>query len=150
MEINIHDYLSEEEIKDICIEELRKAYKREFRNENDIKRILSNLSYEYVFDQIVCNIDEVDARKIIAENVERIIIDPDSLKFEVFRSANGYGDKDSPARKILNEVLSEQKPLIEQEVKKRIQEYPFYELRDDIEQTIYECVVRMIRGEKNE
>lgn len=146
MTINVSDYISEDRMKEICEEELRYAVRRHLNTEQDLKRYMSNLSYEYIFDCLVNTVDGMPTRKYLKQKVEEIIRDPSTLKYEVFREAK-YGDKESPARKILNQVLSESKPIIEEEVKKRISEYDFAELREDIEDTIYYCVIRMIRGE---
>lgn len=143
--INMGDYLSEDKIKDICEEELRYAVRRHLNNEQNMKRYMSNLSYEYIFDCLVNTVDGLPTRDYLKQKVEEIIRDPSTLRYEVFRDSK-YGDTESPARRILNQVLSETKPIIEEEVKKRIAEYDFVELREDIEDVVYECVIRMIRG----
>lgn len=48
MEIDVRDYLSEEEIKQICIEEIRHKVNRQFQ-EKDLERIVSNSAYYKVF-----------------------------------------------------------------------------------------------------
>lgn len=45
MDINFKDYLSEEEIKEIVIDELRKETRKHFCNEKEFTRILTNISY---------------------------------------------------------------------------------------------------------
>ena len=45
MNINFKDYLSEEEIKEIIIDELRKKAREHFCNEKEFTRILTNISY---------------------------------------------------------------------------------------------------------
>ena len=144
--INVADYINEDRMREICEEEFRSAVAWMLRKEGDVQRVLSNISYEYVFDCLVPMVDEVPVKEYLKQKVEEIIRDPNSLRYEVFRDSR-YGDKESPARKILNEVLSETRPIIEEEVRKRIAEYDFRELRDDIEDTICNCVIRMIRGE---
>lgn len=143
--INIDDYLGEDKIKDICEEELRYAVRRHLNTEQNMKRYMSNLSYEYIFDCLVNTVDGLPTRIYLKQKVEEIIRDPSTLRYEVFRDSK-YGDTESPARRILNQVLSETRPIIEEEVKKRIAEYDFYELRENIEDTICDCVIRMIRG----
>ena len=46
--INIEDYLSKDEIKDIAKEQITYAIREKFRKESDIERIITNLSYEFI------------------------------------------------------------------------------------------------------
>lgn len=46
--IEINDYLSKAEIKEIAEQELRAAFREQFRREADVERVLTNLSLEYV------------------------------------------------------------------------------------------------------
>ena len=50
--INIEDYLSKEEIKEIAKEQISYAIKEKFRKESDIERIITNLSYEFLFKAV--------------------------------------------------------------------------------------------------
>ena len=52
MNINPLDYLSHDEIKDIAIDELRNQIRQMFKSETEAQRLLSNLSYQIVFDEI--------------------------------------------------------------------------------------------------
>ena len=45
MEINVGDYFTDYEIKDIIKEEIRDCVKIHMKDENNIKRILSNLPH---------------------------------------------------------------------------------------------------------
>lgn len=146
MNINLGYYLTRDEMKQIAIEELRSAFRRELKNEAEIERVLSNLTHEYIFREVCKDIEGIDnIEDAIREHVEAAI-KSDHIKYTVFRRANAWERTESPAVKILDEVLKESRPLIEAEVRKRIEQYHFSELRDAIEDTVYEVICRQLRG----
>lgn len=144
--IDIADYLSHEEVRKIAIEELRNAFREELRYEADAERVLSNLTHEYIFREVCSNIYGMeDAEERIREKV-RETIEGDGVRYAVFRRANAWDRTESPAVKILDEVLKDSRPLIEAEVKKRIEQYHFSEVQEAIEDTVYEVICRRLRG----
>ena len=52
VEIDIDEYFTPEMIKEIAEDELRKAFRRQFRTESDVERVLANLSSEFIFTLI--------------------------------------------------------------------------------------------------
>lgn len=48
--VDVENYLSKDEIREIAKRELQQAFKRQFQTEADVKRVLSNLTMEYVFN----------------------------------------------------------------------------------------------------
>lgn len=147
--LKVEDYLSPEEIRDMCEGELRAAIRKQLWNESDIDRILSNRSYEYIFnlaqEQLGIHADKFKA--ILAERVEKLLSDESTLKFVVFRRADAWKRTESVACKYLDEVLNDCKPKIEEMVNKIIENYPFDELRSNIADTIYECIMLTLRKE---
>ena len=68
MNINFKDYLSDEEIKEIVIDELRKEARNHFCNEKEFTRILTNISYYELWKKIE---EEVpNSQDIIKEKVK--------------------------------------------------------------------------------
>lgn len=150
-EININDYVSQEDIIDIAVSEVRLAFRSMLKNEADIERILVNLSYEYIFKIVEqeLNIHQEEFRDKIVGMCRKLLDDPSTLKYLIFRRKDIYERAESPAVKWLDMELENSHEKIKEEVNKRIEEYPFYELRENIENTIYECIVDMIRGRKD-
>lgn len=149
--INVEDYISEAEMRKIAEEELRYAFRRQFQKESDVERVLANLSHEYVFhatcDQLSISMEEVEKRikdKIIEA------LEGDSVKYKVFQRADAWDRSESPAVKILDDVLRESRPLIEAAVKREIEQYPFWELREEIADTIYDCIMRKLNERDEE
>lgn len=146
IEIDVRDYLSEEEVKNEAIYALRGLFANQLRKEADIERVLSNLTHEYIF-KMVCdklNVDREYIEAAIADGIKKAI-EGDTIKYKVFQRKDTWGQSESPAVKILDDALANSKELIEAEVERRIREYDFHELRDEIEDTIYEVICRKLK-----
>jgi len=118
--INITDYLSQEEIKSIVADQLRESIKAMFKSESDAQRLLSNLSYQIVFDEI----DKVipNSRELVIEKTTSILKDIKS--YQVFRDAS-YGGKTSLAYDILTNTVRNNVALIDQKVKEKITNHDY-------------------------
>ncbi len=58
MEINIKDYLPEDEIKEIASEQVRTSVRLQLDKEKDITRVITNASYDIVYKMVDAAIDE--------------------------------------------------------------------------------------------
>lgn len=146
IEIDIHDYLSEEDIKNEALYALRGLFANQLRKEADIERVLSNLTHEYIF-KMVCdklNVDREYIESAIADGVKKAI-EGDTIKYKVFQRKDAWERSESPAVKILDDTLANSKELIEAEVEMRIREYDFHELQEEIQDTIYEVICRRLK-----
>ena len=115
IQIDITEYLSSEEIKEACIEQLKCEVSKHFRTEENAKRLLANLSYQIVFDEVDKTIE--NSRGII-ESKTKAIID-DFSNYNVFRDSS-YGTPKSLAYQIMENAVSENKDLINEKVKDTI------------------------------
>lgn len=145
IEINVEDYLSPEDIKQCArlaiIDQVKSIYNRE----SDIQRLISNLSYQELFDQIEEVMGEGDIKPILAEKIRGIIDNFSS--FHVFREADGWGGKQSIGSRILNEEIEASRPRIKARIDQIIDEYPFNELdRDAIGEQVYDCIMDQLFG----
>lgn len=140
-EVDINDYLSKDEIRDIAISELRQSFRSQLRNESDIERIIVNLSYEYV--QALINEQwDGELSEILKDRIRSAI--ESSTSFYVFRGGSDY-EKESPAMTILKEECKNSRPLIRKCIEKHIKEYSFSELdRDEIGSVIYDVIMDKI------
>lgn len=152
LEINIFDYVSPEKITEIAEDEIRRAFREQFRKEADVERVLSNLTAEYVFKLIENEwaSHAVDFEKALRERIDSAIRD-DSVKYYVFRRKDAWDRTESPAVKILDEECANSRPLIREMVEKHIREYPFHELdRDEIGGVIYDVIMEKILKPRQE
>jgi len=84
---NISEYLTDLEIKELVKDQARAEIQKLFRNEENAQRILSNLSYKIVFDEvdkIIPNSIDVIAKKTLE------IVDKQDYGYLVFRKKDGY------------------------------------------------------------
>lgn len=144
IEFEIEDLISESEIREAAIEELKYALRRKFENERDIYKAIGNLSYEFMKNLIHEEFGgdenfESLLRKKIRESVE------EGVQYYVFRRADAWDRSESPAVKILDEECQNARPLIRECVENHIRNYPFYELeRDMIGDAIYDVIMDKI------
>lgn len=143
--INVLDYLSESEISEIAKDEVRNVIRGYLGNEENTKRVLSNIAYEIVFDEVDRHIGE-DSRKKIAELTEKQIT-KDSFGYMVFRDKS-YGSPASLAYQIMEQAVKDNKAIIQDKVKEAIIEKDyqedvwskFEELAENFTSNIYEIV----------
>ena len=135
MDIKIEDYLSEEEIKEICENVLYQKIREDMRNLN-VNDIIANISNAEVEAMVDTYVGEDDfCKKEIPKKVHRII---DELStYTVFRKADAWERKNSIAYDIMEEECRASRPLIKARVEQIINEYSFPQLeRDEIMYTI--------------
>lgn len=113
--INIQDYLSDDELKQIVIEETRNNIRYLLKDEKNASRILSNLSYNIVYDEIDKIIPE--SRELVIKQTMGVLNDIKS--YSVFRD-NNYGGTKSIGQQILDGCVLGNKDLINEKVKETI------------------------------
>lgn len=148
MEVNIKDYLSPDEIKDICKDALYQKIREDMRGLN-INDIIANISYAEVGAMVDARIGENDFCKTeIAKKVQRII--GDLSTFTVFRKADAWEQKNSIAYDIMEEECVASRPLIKQRIEQIINEYNFPQLeRSEIMYTIADVLTdRLLPGKE--
>lgn len=142
IKINIDDYLSEEEIKEQCKDAIRSVIASQYRDEVATKRLISNLSYEIVFDIISETINQ-DASELIRKNVLEVLGDKSAYRYLIFRRKDCCSNTDSKACIILDEVVEGAKDVIKEKVLEAINKYDFGN-SSDICQRIEDCFAEII------
>lgn len=137
MKINIKDYLSDSEIKEIIENEIIEETKKTLRNEKEMTRILTNISYYELWNKIeeeIPNCQDIIKEKT-KENLQTISM------FDIFRSKDDFmGYKDSLAQRILNESVKENRNIIDDKVKTIMNELSLTDIKYDI-QSILETYI---------
>lgn len=125
MEIKILDYLDESEIKEIVVSELREQIKTHFKDEQNSKRLLSNLAYHFVQEEINKIVPNYETELInkIAE-----MIKGKSLGFNMFDfDSYGNGLNKSLGAKIVEQTILENRELIKNKIINEIQNRDYSE-----------------------
>ena len=148
MDIDIKDYLTPEEIKDVCKDALYQKIREDMRglNINDIIANISNADVEAMVDAYVGEDDfcKTEIPKKVRNVIENI------STFTVFRKADVWERKSSIANDILEEECRAARPLIKKRVEQIINEYNFPQLeRDEIMYTIADVLTDRLLPEKD-
>lgn len=142
IEINIEDYLSRDEIKYECKEAIKQVVYNTYCKESEFERLIANLSYEFIFKEI-SELTGKDVTSAIKQKIAKLLEKDDTIRYELFRGADSWGRKESPAIGILNQAIKESEPLIKQKVKEVFENYNFgnkSEIKALIEDTVYNYI----------
>ena len=146
MNINFKDYLSEKEIKEIIIDELRKEARKHFCNEKEVTRILTNISYYELWKKIE---EEVpNSQDIIKEKVKEKLNEISS--YDVFRRKGEFNNCNSLAYDILEKYVDENKNIIEDKVKDIFSELSKTDLKYEIQGILEDYIEKLFLKEKGE
>ena len=146
MNINFKDYLSEEEIKEIIIDELRKEARNHFCNEKEFARILTNISYYELWKKIE---EEVpNSQDIIKEKVKEELNKITS--YDVFRRKGEFNNCNSLAYDILEKYVDENKNIIEDKVKDIFSELSKTDLKYEIQDILENYIEKLFLKESGE
>ena len=146
MEINIKDYLSDEEIKHIAEGEVASAIRQRLNSEKEVERILSNLSYRHVFDAIDKTLG-TDAMRFIEEKTLKEIKKLND--FHIFRPGSVF-EKKSEAYKHIDKAVEENAHIINEKVKESFEtttENQLHEITDKLHDTIIEKFIQTFNKE---
>jgi hypothetical protein len=139
IEINIDDYLSKDEMKQLCIEYFKNTLAADPVN---TERILDNMAYSAAF-KILDSVLTANMMLIIRKKVNKRITDISD--FDIFRKKDAWGSEDSEAYLEVKKAVSEHKHLINGLVKKAILEHDFSKHLPDASDYIGECIVDALK-----
>ena len=146
MNINFKDYLSDEEIKEIIIDELRKEAREHFCNEKEFTRILTNISYYELWNKIE---EEVpNSQDIIKEKVKEKLNEISS--YDILRKKAEFNDSNSLAYDILEKYVDENKNIIENKVKNIFNELSKTDLKYEIQDILENYIEKLFLKESGE
>jgi hypothetical protein len=133
IEINIDDYLSEEEKKDLCIKTFKEAVNRELLNgannntiqsDTEIQRVIGNISHHIIMNEVQKHIP--DFEQMIKDKVRKNLT-TQTLNYEVFKVKNVWDSKESLAVTYINETVKECRDMFKERIKKEIENYDLSE-----------------------
>ena len=149
MDIEIKDYLNQEEIKEICKDALYQKIREDMHGLN-VYDIIANISHADVDAMVDAHVGEDDFCKTEIPKKVRNVIENLST-FTVFRKADAWERKNSIAYDIMEEECRAARPLIKKRVEQIINEYNFPQLeRDEIMYTIADVLTDRLLPEKEE
>ena len=154
MDIKITDYLQQHEIKEIVSDELRAQIREHFRNEENARRLLSNLSYQLVSEEVEKIVPNYE--KELVEKVVSLLNDKKTVSYRLFDFDYNTGNAKSLGAKIVENTVRENQQLIKDKVINTIQNADYSEealikfesLAEEFTSNIYEFV-ELVRNKQN-
>ena len=134
IEIEIGDYLSEDEMKEIAKDELKEMFRTQFNTRDNIELILSNTAYGIEKEEI--NKIIPNYKSILDENVKKVLQNPNNYTFCIFNDGDTYS-KEGLGHKYLIEAIENNKQVIQDNVIKNIKERDY---SDDVTNSIENVV----------
>lgn len=141
MNINIKDYVSEEEIKDIIKDEIRKIVRCNMNTEAELSRIITNISYNELWKQIELEVPNCETL-LKQKTIERI---RGLSSYDIFRRKDFYGTEDSLATKLIDECVKENKNIINDKIKNIFNELSNSDLKYDIQCILEEYIENLFK-----
>lgn len=144
--INIEDYIAPDEIKSLAMEAVRSSIMKTYsQDEYNISRLISNLSYEFIFKAVSDAIGE-DAQKKIESKVKELLEEGSSIRYELWRRKDVWEKTESPAIAILHKAIKDNEGLIRSKVMQRIDSYEFNDVQDAMYNALNEIVYEKVFG----
>lgn len=148
LKINIEDYLSHEEIKSIAMDAVRESIISIFRkDEANINRLISNLSYEFIFEAVSDAIGE-DAQTKITNKVKELLEDESCIRYELWRKKDTFEKYESPAIPMLHKAIEDNKWLLREKVTQSIARYEFSDVQDAMYNALNQIVYDKVFGKE--
>ena len=144
-EIKLDDYLTEDEIKDIVIDEVRSSVRS--RSEESLTRIIKNASH-YWFHDLVSEVMGDDFNSEIENQVKKVLSEVSS--YTIIREGS-YRENPSKAYLLMQEYVEKHKSILEDKVKEKLENLSEFdilryegreEIASSVSQAIYDVVMR--------
>ena len=144
VEFEVSDYLTPTEIKKCIMEGSSRGTTRHI-DERNFERLISNSAYQIVWEDIDNIMKEkgIDLNDMLVKKVINII--------ENLSSYNVFHDGDVLSKKsygmcMVDEIVKDKKPLIEERVEQLIKEYSLYSnnFKDDIKEVVEEQILKCL------
>ena len=143
-EINVKDYLTEDEIKEIVIDEVRNGVR--CRDEKNLTRIITNASH-YWFRDLISEVIGDSFNIEIENQVKKVLSEVSS--YSIIRDGS-YGEKPSKAYLLIQEYVEKHKSILEDKVKEKLENLSEFdilryegreEIADSVSQAIYDVMM---------
>lgn len=133
----IDDLLTENERKEIAREAFKEACIVKFKDESEVKRIISNSSYDIVYNLVDKQFD-LKLETILKDKVHEIVTN--LTTFNIFKRPDAWSQETNCGYQILNRAINDNKELIYNIVKDNIPDNVVKSIKEDLKYYIQEAV----------
>lgn len=109
MEINISDYLSQQQMEEIVADELRRIVRAKLSSDSEVQRIIGNAAYYKAYD-ILDNTMPKDWVETVTKKVEEVVNNAE--KYNIFRYHYSTEAPQSEASRIVEQAVKDNKDKI--------------------------------------
>lgn len=146
MELNIKDYLGEDELKEIVHNEVRNLVSSYLREDGGVERVISNSAYHVIWDAV----DEVFDREAHDVLKEKVVEQIRKLKgFNIFNKPDAWGRESNSAYQVLERIVLSKKDMMENKVNSVIGELDEQYLKDLFEENFTEIILGKLQSKGN-
>jgi len=143
LEINIDEYITEDEKKLIAKEAFKEACWLKFKDENTVERIITNSAHDIVYKMVDEHFN-LDLELMFEDKVVEII---NTMNwFHLFKRPDVWSRESNSAYQILEKALLDNKELIESTVKEHLPEATIQAIKIDLKDYIQDAVNRHYDG----
>lgn len=128
LKINIEDYLTIDEIKNVVRGEFAASVAKTLSKETDLTRIIGNMAHEIVFNEVKKYIPEF--KELLVENVRKVIEEKD-FRWYMFRGRDAWNCEEGTGLTIIKETLNANKDAIKKRIEDAINNFDINELCKD-------------------
>ena len=128
LEINLEDYLTTDEIKDVIRDEFAASVAKTLSKETDLTRIIGNIAHEMVFDEVKKYIPEF--KELLVENVKELI-EKKNFEWYMFRGKDVWDKEEGPGLTIIKKTLNSNKETIKKRIEDDINNFDIKALISD-------------------
>ena len=139
IELDIDDYLSYDEKKQLCIDYVKETLRGDPRQE---ERVLGNMAYSAAFailDSVLTPEMMQSIRETATEQISKV------SDFHIFRKKDAWGQEDSPAYVEVRNAVNEHKHLINPLVKQAILEHDYEKDLPDAGENLSWCIIDALK-----
>ena len=109
MEINISDYLSQSQMEEIVVDELRRIVRQKLSSDSEVQRIIGNAAYYKAYDILDNSLPEGWVKTVTGEVAEIV---NDAKYYNIFRYNWSTNMPESQASRIVEQTVVENKDKI--------------------------------------
>jgi hypothetical protein len=139
LEINIDEYITEAEKKELAQEAFKEACMLKFKDEDSVKRIISNSAYDIVY-RMVDESFNIELEYFLQDRVVELV--KNLSEYSLFQKPNAWSRESNSAYQILERTLIDNKELIESTVVEHLPEATIQAIKADLKEYIQDAVNR--------
>ena len=147
MNINIDNYLGDDEIKDIITSEMRDLVKKHLSDENNITRIISNSAYQLVYKMVDETFDQ-SLSSMLTEKVGEIV--SNLSEHAIFKAPNAWDREPNYPHKILQKAIADNTQKIKDVVAEQIPALTRTRLKENLSEHIKDAISETLFSEGDE